>query len=66
MIRKVLEEFKTEKAEELEWKLRFLTLLNRSFKKLSEYEEEKNAREMTRKSMEELDRFETKIKGIKN
>ena len=66
MIRKVLEEFKTEKAEELEWKLRFLTLINRSFKKLSEYEEEKNAREMTRKSMEELDRFETKIKGIKN
>ena len=43
MTKKALEEFKTEKAEELERKLRFLTVINRSFRKLSGYEEEKEA-----------------------
>ena len=38
MIGKVLDEFKTEKTEELKWKLRFLRLISRSFKKLSEEE----------------------------
>ena len=57
MIRKVLYEFKIEKTEELKWKLRFLILTNRSFEKLSDYEEEKEARNVTRKCMEEIDRF---------
>lgn len=63
--KKVLREFKTEKTEELEWELRFLTLTDRSFKKLSNYEEEKEARKETRKCMKEIERFETKIKNIK-
>ena len=41
MIRKVLDEFKTEKAEELKWRLKSLTLTSRSFQKLSDYKEEK-------------------------
>ena len=57
MIRKVLYEFKIEKTEELKWKLRFLILTNRSFEKLSDYEEGKEARNVTRKCMEEIDRF---------
>ena len=57
MIRKVLYEFKIEKTEELKWKLRFLILTNRSFEKLSDYEEEKEARNVTRKCMEEIDRY---------
>ena len=39
MIRKVLEEFRIEDAERLEWKSRFLTIKNRFFRKLSDYEE---------------------------
>ena len=65
MTKKVLREFKAEKTEELEWELRFLTLTDRSFKKLSNYEEEKEARKETRKCMKEIERFETKIKNIK-
>ena len=65
MTKKVLREFKTEKTEELEWELRFLTLTDRSFKKLSNYEEEKEARKETRRCMKEIERFETKIKNIK-
>ena len=61
MTKKVLREFKTEKTEELEWELRFLTLTDRSFKKLSNYEEEKEARKETRKCMKEIERFETRI-----
>ena len=61
---KVLDEFKTEKTEELKCKLIFLTLTSRSFKKLSDYEEEREARKVT-KCMEEIDRFKTEIKGIK-
>ena len=49
---------------EFKGKLRFLTLTNRSFKRLSNYEE-KGTRKATRKCMEEIDRFKTKIKGIK-
>ena len=64
IIKKVLEEFKTEKAEELEWNLKFLTLKCRFFKCLNDYEEERKAREMTRKIMEEINIFETKIKKI--
>ena len=66
MIRKVLYEFKTEKTEVLKWKSRFLTLTNRSFKKLRDYEEEKEARKMTRKCIEQIDIFKIKIKGTKN
>ena len=65
MIRKELHKFKTEKAEELKWELRFLTLANRSLKKLSDYEEEKEARKVVRKCMEEINTFKTKIKGLK-
>ena len=65
IIKKVLKEFKTEKTEELEWKLKFLTLKYRFFKYLSDYEEERKAREMTRKIMEEIDIFGTKIKKIR-
>ena len=49
---------------ELKWKLRFLTLTNRSLKRLSNYEEI-GSRKATRKRMEEIDRFKTKINGIK-
>ena len=60
MIRKVLEEWRTKKTEELEWELRFLTIKN-----LSDYkEEEKEVKKATRKTMEEIDKFETKIKNI--
>ena len=65
MTKKVLREFKAEKTEELEWELRFLTLTDRSFKKPNNYEEEKEARKETRKCMKEIERFETKIKNIK-
>ena len=66
MIRKVLYEFKTGKTEVLQWKSRFLTLTNRSFKKLRDYEEEKEARKVTRKCIEQIDIFKIKIKGTKN
>ena len=46
-----------EKTEELERKLRFLTLINRSFKKLSDYDEEKEARKIRRKSMKDVKDF---------
>ena len=59
-IRKVYQEFKTEKAEELKWDLRFLTIENRCFRNLSNYEEEKEAKKATRKVMEETDKFEKK------
>ena len=49
---------------ELKWKLRFLTLTNRSLKRLSNYEEI-GSRKATRKRMEEIDRFKTKINRIK-
>ena len=65
MIRNVLDEFKTENTEELKLELRFLTLTNRSFKKLSDYEEEKEAKKVKENVLEEIDRFKTKIKGIK-
>ena len=63
MTRKAMEEFKIQKIEELERKMRSVTLINRSFRKLSDYEEEKDARKITRKSMEEMGDFKTEIKG---
>ena len=65
MMRNVLDEFKTENTEDLKLELRFLTLTNRSFKKLSDYEEEKEAKKVKENVLEEIDRFKTKIKGIK-
>ena len=41
IVREILDEFKTEKIEKWKWKLRFLILTNRCFKKLSDHEEEK-------------------------
>ena len=41
MTRKALEEFRIEKTEEVERKLRFLTLTNRSFRIPSNYNEKK-------------------------
>ena len=58
---KSIRKFRLQNTKELEWKLRFLTIKNR---KLSDYEEEKKAREMARKTMEEIDGFETKIKNM--
>ena len=63
MTRNAMEEFKIQKIEELERKMRSVTLINRSFRKLSDYEEEKDARKITRKSMEEMEDFKTEIKG---
>ena len=65
IITKVLEEFKTEKTEELQCNLTFLTLKCRFFKYLGDYVEERKAREMARKIMEEIDIFETKIKNTR-
>lgn len=53
-----MKEFKTEKTEYLEWKLRLLTLKNKHFKELSDYEEEGEEREITRKNVKEIDEFE--------
>ena len=61
MTRKALVEFKIRKREELERKLRFLTVTNKSFKKLVGYEEEKEARKITRKTMKEIEDFKTEI-----
>ena len=65
IVKKVLENLKTEKTEELEWNLKFLTLKRRFFKYLSDYEEERKAREMTKKIMGEIDMFETKMNNIR-
>ena len=65
IVKKVLENLKTEKTEELEWNLKFLTLKCRFFKYLSDYEEERKAREMTKKIMGEIDMFETKMNNIR-
>ena len=64
-MRKVLEEFRTEKTEELEWELRFLTKKPRSFSSLNNFEKEKEVKKATRKVMEEIEKFETKIKNIR-
>ena len=45
--------------------LKILTLRSRFFKYLSDYEEKTKAREITRKIMEEIGIFETKIKNIR-
>lgn len=64
MTRKAMEEFKIQKIEELERKMRSVILINRSFRKLSDYEEEKDARKITKKSMKEMEDFKTEIKRI--
>ena len=51
--RKALKEFKTKKTEDLKWKLRLLTLKNKHFKELSDYEEEGEKREITRKNVKD-------------
>lgn len=38
MTRKAIEKFKTQKIEELQRKMRSVTLIKRSFRKLSDYE----------------------------
>ena len=58
------ERLKTEKTEELECKLRFLTINSRSFRNLSDYDENKEAKKATRKVMEKIDKFETKIRNV--
>ena len=45
--------------------IKIFSARSKSFKKLSDYEEEKKARKVTRKCREEIDRFETKIKNIR-
>ena len=49
-----LEELEIEKTEELERKLRFLTVTNKSFRKLVDHEKEKEERKITTKSMKEI------------
>ena len=44
---------------------KFLTLKCKYFKYLIDYEDERKAREMTKKIMEEIDILETKIKNIR-
>ena len=58
------ERLKTEKTEKLECKLRFLTISSRSFRNLSDYDENKEAKKATRKVMEKIDKFETKIRNV--
>ena len=65
MIRKKLKEFKEEKQEELEEKIRLLMLKNIYFEDVDKNEEAKKARKITRKYMKEIDSFETKIINIK-
>ena len=48
---KELQEFKTEKEEDLDNELRFLTVKNKSFRNLSDYEEEKEARKTIKKNI---------------
>ena len=64
-MKKILEEFKTEKTEELEWELKFLTTKCRFLKNLSDYEEERQAGEIIGKIVEEIDIFEKKNKENK-
>ena len=64
IVRKDLKEFKTEKAEDLENELRFLTVKNRSFRKLRDYEEEKEARKIIKKNMKDIEEFKTEAKRI--
>lgn len=51
--KKSIERIKTEKKKELEWKSRLLKLRSRSFKKLIDYEEEKEVIKVIKKCMEE-------------
>ena len=62
MMRKVLEKFRTEKAEELERKLWFLTWKNRSLRNLSDYEEEKEAKKKKKKLKEKPTKKYTDLK----
>ena len=60
---KALKELKTKKPEEFERKFKFLTLKNRYFKEISDYEQkEKKVREIARKNMKELDNLKYKSK----
>ena len=52
MTRKALEEFRIEKTEEVERKLRFLTLTNRSFRIPSNYNEKKRSNKHNKKAYE--------------
>ena len=52
MTRKALEEFRIEKTEEVERKLRFLTLTNRSFRIPSNYNEERRSKKHNKKAYE--------------
>ena len=52
MTRKALEEFRIEKTEEVERKLRFLTLTNRSFRIPSDYNEKKKSKKHNKKAYE--------------
>ena len=62
MTKKALEGFKTEKTEELENKLRFLTVKNRYVRNLSDYEEKKKN---DKKNIKEIEKVKTGAKRIK-
>ena len=58
-----MKEFKTKKPEEFERKFKFLTLKNRYFKEISDYEEkEKKSKRNSQKNMKDLDNLKYKSK----
>ena len=60
-----MKKFKTEKAEDLQNDLWFLTVKNRFFRKLSDYDEENEARKIIKKNMKNIEEFKTDAKRIK-
>ena len=62
--KKTLEEFKTEKKN-LENKLKLLKVANRSFKVISDFEEEQEAKKLARKYTKGIEEFNTELKKIR-
>ena len=60
-----MKKFKTEKAEDLQNDLWFLTVKNRFFRKLSDYDEENEARKIIKKNMKNIEEFKIDAKRIK-
>ena len=65
MSRKELKTFKIERAEDLENELKFLTVKKRSFRNLSDNEEENEARKIIKEIMKEKEDFKTELNNRK-
>ena len=65
MSRKELKTFKIERAEDLENELKFLTVKKRSFRNLSDNEEENEARKIIKENMKEKEDFKTELNNRK-